>query len=235
MGLTDNENVNTKKPLRIGIVEDHSLFLELMSNALAQVPDIEIVATADNVTEAKKWFEPEKLDVVILDIELPDGNGVGLGITMRRRNDKLGIVLLSDRDMLELILGLPQDVRAGWSYLTKGATKSIDALASAIRATAQGETIIDPTLINRAQARPGTGIGSLTNRQFEVLRSVARGDSNQTIANDLGIAVNSVGNHLIVIYDALGIPEGKNARVAAVLEFLQDTTRPLTFSRVTGD
>ena len=223
------------KPLRIGIVEDHTLFLQLMSSALEQVADLEIVATADNVTEAKKWFEPENLDVVILDIELPDGNGVGLGITMRRRNPNLGIVLLSDRDMLELILGLPQDVRAGWSYLTKSSTKSIDTLAAALRSTARGETVIDPTLINRSQARPGTGIGSLTNRQFEVLRSVARGDSNQTIANDLGIAVNSVGNHLIAIYDALGIPEGKNARVAAVLEFLQDTTRPTALSRAFSD
>jgi DNA-binding NarL/FixJ family response regulator len=223
------------KPLRIGIVEDHTLFLQLMSSALEQVPDLEIVATADNVTEAKKWFEPENLDVVILDIELPDGNGVGLGITMRRRNPNLGIVLLSDRDMLELILGLPQDVRAGWSYLTKSSTKSIDTLAAALRSTARGETVIDPTLINRSQARPGTGIGSLTNRQFEVLRSVARGDNNQTIANDLGIAVNSVGNHLIAIYDALGIPEGKNARVAAVLEFLQDTTRPTALSRAFSD
>jgi DNA-binding NarL/FixJ family response regulator len=227
--------VNSVKPLRIGIVEDHSLFLQLMSSALEQVADFDVIATADNVTEAKKWFEPENLDVVILDIELPDGNGVGLGITMRRRNPNLGIVLLSDRDMLELILGLPQDVRAGWSYLTKSSTKSIDSLASAIRSTSRGETVIDPTLINRSQARPGTGIGSLTNRQFEVIRSVARGDSNQTIANDLGIAVNSVGNHLIAIYDALGIPEGKNARVAAVLEFLQDTTRPSALSRTFSD
>jgi DNA-binding NarL/FixJ family response regulator len=227
--------VNSTKPLRIGIVEDHSLFLQLISSALEQVPDFNVVCTADNVAEAKKWFEPENLDVVLLDIELPDGNGVGLGITMRRKNPHLGILLLSDRDMLELILGLPQDVRSGWSYLTKSATKSIDTLASAIRSTARGEIVIDPALINRSQARPGTGVGSLTNRQFEVIRSVARGDSNQTIATDLGIAVNSVGNHLIAIYDALGIPEGKNARVAAVLEFLQDTTRTTSITRVTGD
>lgn len=223
------------KPLRVGIVEDHTLFLELMSAALEKVDGLEIVATADNVTEAKKWFEPENLDVLILDIELPDGNGIGLGIHMRRRNPQLGILLLSDRDMMELILGLPKEVRAGWSYLTKTSTKSIDTLAAAVRATSRGETVIDPALINRSQARPGTGIGSLTNRQFEVLRSVARGDSNQTIATNLGIAVNSVGNHLIAIYDALGIDEGKNSRVAAVLEFLQDTTRPTSLTRTLGD
>lgn len=222
-------------PLRIGIVEDHSLFLQLLTTALEQVPDFQIVATADNVTEAKKWFDPEALDLVILDIELPDGNGIGLGITLRRKNPALGILLLSDRDMLELILGLPADVRQGWSYLTKNSTKSIETLASAIRMTIRGETIIDPALINRSQARPGTGIGALTNRQFEVLRAVARGESNQAIAEELGIAVNSVGNHLIAIYDALGIPEGKNARVAAVLEFLQDTTRPTSFARINQD
>ena len=216
-------------------MEDHSLFLQLMRAALEQVDDLEIVATADNVAEAKKWFQPENLDVVILDIELPDGNGVGLGITMRRQNPHLGVVLLSDRDMLELILSLPKEERQGWSYLTKSATKSIDSLASAIRATSRGETVIDPALVNRSQARPGTGVSSLTNRQFEVLRAVARGDSNQTIATNLGIAVNSVGNHLIAIYDALGIPEGKNARVAAVLDFLQDTTRPSTLSRAFSD
>ena len=211
-------------------MEDHALFLELMSAALSEVADIQVVATADNVAEAKKWFDPSVLDVVILDIELPDGNGVGLGITLRLANPTLGVLLLSDRDMLELLLGLPTDVRAGWSYLTKGATKSMEALASAIRATAAGQTIIDPVLVNRSQARTGTGVAALTNRQFEVIRAVARGDSNQTIADDLGIAVNSVGNHLIAIYDALGIPDGKNARVAAVLEFLQDTTRPSTYA-----
>lgn len=223
------------KPLRVGIVEDHSLFLQLMTSAFENIPDIEVTVTAESVTEAKKWFQPENLDVLILDIELPDGNGIGLGITLRRKNPNLGIVLLSERDMLELILGLPDDVRSGWSYLTKSSTRSIESLASTIRATHRGETIIDPALVNRSQARPGTGVGSLTNRQFEVLRAVARGDSNQTIATELGIAVNSVGNHLIAIYDALGIPEGKNARVAAVLEFLQETTRPSSYSRVPLD
>lgn len=217
--------MTTIKPIRIGIVEDHALFLDLLRSALEQVEGLEVVSTSATVADAKSSFDPENLDVVILDIELPDGNGVGLGITLRRTNPTLGILLLSDRDMLELVLGLPKDVRSGWSYLSKSATKSIDFLANVIRATAQGEVVIDPSLVERSRVRPGTGVASLTNRQFQILRAVARGESNQSIATDLGIAVNSVGNHLIAIYDALGIPEGKNARVAAVLEFLQETSR----------
>lgn len=213
------------RKIRVGIVEDHPLFLELLSSALREIPELDVVAVAGGAVEAKKWFKPEELDVLILDIELSDGNGIGLGITLRRRNPNVGIILLSDKDVLELIYGLPEEDRRGWSYLTKSSTKSIDVLLQTIRASAKGQTIIDPTLVNRSHARPGTPVASLTNRQFEVLRAVARGDSNQTIADSLGIAVNSVGNHLIAIYDALGIQDGKNARVAAVLEFLQDTNR----------
>lgn len=81
-------------------------------------------------------------------------------------------------------------------------------------------------------ARPNTGVASLTKRQFEVLRAVARGESNQSIANSLGIAENSVGNHLIAIYDALGVESNKNSRVAAVLQFLQDTSRSDAYEHV---
>jgi DNA-binding NarL/FixJ family response regulator len=197
----------------------------LLTKALNESTEIEVVAVATGAQEAKKWFDPDEIDVLVLDIELSDGNGIGLGITLRRKNPNIGILFLSDKDVLELVLGLPEEERRNWSYLTKSSTKSIDVLVHSIALTAEGQTVIDPALVNRAQARPGTLVSTLTNRQFEVLRSVARGDSNQTIADNLGIAVNSVGNHLIAIYDALGIPDGKNARVAAVLEFLQDTNR----------
>ena len=227
--------MSSVQKIRVGVVEDHPLFLELLTNALNESSEIEIVATASGAQEAKKWFKPEELDLLILDIELPDGNGIGLGITLRRQNPDVGILLLSDKDVLELVLSLPAEERRGWSYLTKSSTKSLDVLIQAIIQTAQGYTVVDPSLVNRAQARPGTPISKLTNRQFEVLRSVARGENNQTIANNLGIAVNSVGNHLISIYDTLGIPEGKNARVAAVLEFLQDTTRNSGLTRGFSD
>lgn len=102
-----------------------------------------------------------------------------------------------------------------------------------IRSTARGQSIIDPALIARNNARPQTGVSSLTSRQYEILRAVARGESNQTIAENLGIATNSVGNHLISIYAALGVPEGKNARVAAVLELMADTAISNNIDRAT--
>lgn len=218
--------MNTREDIRVGIVEDHPILLELLGGSLDSVPGISVVSTARGVREAKKWFTPAELDVVVLDIELPDGNGVGLGISWRTEHPNLAIVLLSDLDMLDLIVDLPTPIRSGFSYLTKGATQSLDTLAQVIRLAAQGEVVIDPSLVDRTRAKTGTALAELTNRQFEILRLVARGESNQGIASILGINVNSVGNHLIAIYDVLGVPDDKNSRVAAVLAFLKDTMVP---------
>jgi DNA-binding NarL/FixJ family response regulator len=222
--------VNPTRELRIGIVEDHPIFLELLTQSLESIEGITVTSSAHTVQEAKKWFRPGELDVVLVDIELPDGNGVGLGVQWRTAHPSIAIVFLSDLDMSELIGGLPEHIRRGFSYLTKGATQSVEYLAKVLRLAAQGEVIIDPALADRSQARSGTAVGKLTARQFEILRCVARGDSNQAIADELGITVNSVGNHLIGIYDALGIPEGKNSRVVAVLKFLDDTNSPAGYS-----
>jgi DNA-binding NarL/FixJ family response regulator len=127
--------------------------------------------------------------------------------------------------MIELLLGLPEEQRHGWSYLSKSSSTSLETLLDVIRHTAAGKSVIDPALIDRSRARPGTPVSSLTRRQFEILRMVARGLSNQAIADEIGIAANSVVNHLSSIYSALGIAEGSNARVSAVLEFLSDTAR----------
>ncbi len=211
--------------VRVAIVEDHVLYRDLLVSSLSAVDDIEIVESVSGSAEAKKVITPGSVDVVILDIELSDGNGIGLGVTLRRNDPKLGILLLSGRDMIELLLGLPEDQRHGWSYLSKSSSTSLETLVSVIRETAAGKAVIDAALIDRSRARAGTPVSALTRRQFEILRMVARGLSNQAIADELGIAANSVVNHLSSIYTALGISEGANARVSAVLEFLNDTSR----------
>jgi DNA-binding NarL/FixJ family response regulator len=214
-----------KSNIRVAIVEDHDLYRELLSTSLTSTEGIEIVGAYSSVTAAKEGLKAGDVDVALLDIELGDGNGVALGVSLRRLDPNLGIVLLSARNMVELLLGLPEDVRRGWSYLSKTSVTSLDTLVSTIRATHEGETVLDPTLVARSFARRGTPVSTLTNRQFEILRMVARGMANQSIADELGIANNSVVNHLSAIYASLNIPEGQNARVSAVLEFLNDTSR----------
>lgn len=211
--------------LRIAIVEDQVLFRDLLASRLDNVDGFSVVVSAENVFEARKAFAQQEVDLAVLDIDLPDGNGIGLGLSLRREHPDLKIVLLSSADMLELMLGLPVEDRKGWSYLSKSSTTNADILISTIRTTARGMTVIDPFLVDRSVARPETSLAKLTKRQYEVLRAVARGANNQSIAEEMGLSVNSVVNHLTAIYAALEIPEGANARVMAVLRFLEETSR----------
>lgn len=211
--------------VRIAVVEDQILLRELLADRLASVSGFEVVFSASTVADARAGFAKNSVDIALLDIDLPDGNGIGLGVSLRRDHPDLGVVLLSAGDMLDLMNSIPSDVRRGWSYLSKSSTTDFDILTSTITSTSKGMTIIDPYLVDRSVAKPDTSLARLTKRQYQVLRAVARGASNQGIAEELNLSVNSVVNHLTAIYATLGIPDGSNARVMAVLRFLDESAR----------
>jgi DNA-binding NarL/FixJ family response regulator len=217
--------MNEFTSIRVAVVEDQQLFRDLLVTSLGESKHIQIVSQAGTVRDARALIQPGQVDVAILDVELPDGNGLGLGLSLKRADPHLAVVTLSVLDLIEPYLGIPATERGTWSYLSKSSAVSIDALIDVVRRTAQGESVIDPSLLQRSTPRPGSSVSSLTTRQFEVLRMVARGLSNQSIAETLGIASNSVVNHLSAIYATLGVGEGQNARVSATLEFLSNTQR----------
>lgn len=210
---------------RIAVVDDQPLYLEMLSTVLAGHPEIEVVLSAGGAAEARTAIQPGAIDVAILDVDLADGNGVGLGISLRRADPAIGIMLLSSQDVMELLLDLPADVRRGWSYLSKTASLSTQSLVDAIKATARGETVLDGELVRRARPREGSLLAQLSKRQYEVLQLVAQGLSNSGVAEALDISARSVENHLNAIYAALEIPEGRNARVSAVLKLVEETSR----------
>ena len=127
-------------PLRVAIVEDHVLYRDLLESTLSQVPGLRVDVCVAGSAEAKKAIQQGSIDVALLDVELADGNGIGLGVSLRRANPDLGIVLLSGRDMIELVLGLSENERHGWSYLSKTSSTSLDVLVDVIRKSAQGIT-----------------------------------------------------------------------------------------------
>ena len=170
-------------------------------------------------------LRPGSVDCVILDIDLPDGNGIALGVTLRRRTPTLGILLLSAHDAMDLLLDLPADVAAGWGYLSKTSSTSEEVLVNAVRAAAVGETVLDPALLARMTPRAGSDVARLTDRQYEVLRLLAAGLSNAGIGDRLGITEKSVQNHVNGMYATLGIDADpqRNPRVSAALRLLEET------------
>jgi len=214
--------------IRIGIVEDQPLFRTMLELTLGAEPDLDVVAAVGTVAEAHRLLRPGTIDVVVvMDIDLPDGYGISLGVTMRRTEPGLGILLLSAHDAMDLLLDLPADVATGWSYLSKTSSTSSDALAVAIRASARGETTLDPTLLDRMTPRAGSDVAKLTDRQYAVLRHLAQGLSNVGIGTRLGITEKSVQNHINAIYAGLRIDAdpARNPRVSAALRLIEETGR----------
>lgn len=95
----------------------------------------------------------------------------------------------------------------------------------ALRTSAAGGTMLDPELVQRTRPREGSRLGTLSERQLAALRLLAEGWSNAAIAERLHITPHSVDNLLGSLYGALGAESGKNPRVAAVLTFLEETSR----------
>ena len=214
-------------PIRLGIVEDQPLFRSMLEFTLASVEGIKVVAAVGTVREAEQRLTPGVVDVALLDIDLPDGNGIALGVILRRKQPNLGILLLSAQDSMDLLLDLPPDVRNGWSYLSKTSSTSTATLVAAVRASAAGETTLDSALIDRKKPRAGTAVARLTDRQYAVLRLLAQGRSNAGIGEGLGITEKSVQNHINAIYGTLEIDTDptRNPRVSAALRLLEETGR----------
>lgn len=212
--------------VRVAVVDDQPLYRDMLVRALADQEPVRVVVEAAGVEEALRLVPGRDVDVAVLDLDLRDGNGIALGIQLRRTDPRIGIMLLSGQDHLELLLDLPADVRRGWSYLSKSSPlSSTRTVVEAVVATAQGRTVLDPVLVEAARPRAGSATASLSPRQREVLRLAAQGLANAGIAEQLSLSVRSVENHLYAVYAALDVPADHNARVSAVLRFIEDTAR----------
>ena len=207
--------------IRVALVDDNPMFLDMLASTLDRTDEVRVVAKASSVREARLIVKPGSVDVAIIDIELPDGNGVGLGLGFQQKDPDLKIVLLSAHSMLDVVWQLPGKVGEQWSYLSKTSSASVDDLVAAIQAAADGQVIVDPALLPKSSAGR-SGLGQLTPRQRQILALVAEGFNNESIAQRLGLAEKSVVNHLTSIYQQLGIGDEQNSRVAATLMYLRD-------------
>jgi len=211
---------------RVSIVEDEALMRGMLEQTLSAEDGVRVVHSVPDVQEARLVIAPGSTDVALLDVNLPDGNGVALGLLLQRADPRLAIMLLSSEDVMGLFTTVQDEVARPWSYLSKRSSFARDVLVRAVVATARGQVVLDPYLVQRSAPRAGSAVADLTKAQFQVLRLVAEGWSNQAAAERLGINERSVESHLKAIYHRLGIDgEGHNRRVAAVLAFLEQTGR----------
>ena len=116
--------------LRVAVVEDEPLYRELLTTGLiTRLSDVTVVGSFGSAEELTSALRPDAIDVLLADLDLGPGvDGTQLGVYLRRRNRRMGVVLLSNLAMPGLLAGLPEDVRGGWSYLLKTSVADLDQL-----------------------------------------------------------------------------------------------------------
>jgi two-component system NarL family response regulator len=192
--------------IRVLLADDHRMIREALSDVLTRVEDIEIVGEAGNGSEALEMTARLQPDVLVLDIGLPDHNGVEVAMKLREDGTTTKIVALSAFSDKRFITAM---VRAGaLAYVTKSAAGT--ELVHAIRAVAAGHGYFPPDIAGAlaTEMREG-GAGDetprLAPREREVLRLLAEGGRSAAIATELGVTVATVEVHRRNIMRKLGM------------------------------
>ncbi len=203
---------------RLLVADDHPAFRRGLELMLADVDDIEIVGEAETGLRAVELAEELSPDVILMDLRMPDLDGIEATRRVHRDAPGPAIVVLT---MFEDDDSVFAAMRAGArGYLLKGAEQ--DEIVRAIRAAAAGEAIFGPEIAQRVILHFATGAGStsaafpaLTEREREVLEMVAAGKGNATIAHELMISLKTVRNHVSNIFTKLQVSDRSAAIVKA--------------------
>jgi DNA-binding NarL/FixJ family response regulator len=214
--------------IRVVVVEDEALFREVLVDALSQKTGLEIVDATDDAEKAIVLARQTKPDVVLMDIELASKvDGIDAALAIKRENPEIGIVILSAHDDPRYVTSLPLGESAGWAYLLKQTVSDVSTVVQAIKGCARGMVVMDPAVMAKLHPRKGSHVYRLTSRHQDVLRLLAEGFNNATIARKLALTERSIESYINVIYQHLGLAKEPeiNMRVKAALAFLKASQR----------
>ncbi|PRD49294.1 response regulator [Sphingobacterium haloxyli] len=182
--------------ITIGIVDDHSLIINGLLKMLQDEPAYQVLFTAQDGADLLQKLNEETPDVLLLDIELPDTNGIDLCTELLTLYPKLAIIALTNHDDVVYVRKMMRNGAMG--YLLKGTEK--ESLLQAIETVAAGAQYIDKQIEQQIlqqsiHGRKATAYVKLTNRELEILALIANEYSNQEIADKLFLSVRTVESH----------------------------------------
>lgn len=209
--------------IKILLADDQALFREGLRLVLAAQSDLEVVGEATNGAEALELAATLRPHIVLMDMRMPVMGGVEAIRCLQETQPECRVIVLTTFDEDELLFA---GLRAGAvGYLLKAV--SSPRLLEAIRTVARGDAILDPAITNKVMSafarlaspkpQPQPLVEPLSEREIEVLRLLASGVSNQELADQLIVAVNTVKRHVSNIMGKLGV-ENRTQAVAKARE-----------------
>ena len=209
--------------VRVVIADDHDLLRDGVAAILGADPGIEVVGEASSGPSAVAAARALAPDVVLMDVEMPGGDGLTATREILARCPGTRVLVLTTFDLDEYVLVALRSGASGFLLKTTPAA----ALVSAVRACAAGEMLLAPTVTRRLvetyvqqPTMPADGVApaqlrELTERELEVLRALGRGLSNAEIGRELYLAETTVKTHITHILAKLGLRDRVQAVIAA--------------------
>lgn len=206
------------------VADDHAIFRQGVARLIERVADIEIVGEASTGSDAVERAGSVVPDVVLMDLQMPDLDGIEATRVIVRDSPHIGVIVLTMRDDDDAVLA---SIAAGArGYVLKDADP--EALLRAIRSVAGGEALLGAGVAHRVLARFSAEartsdvaarplLAQLTAREREILTLIARGMRNREIAEALVLSEKTVGNHISNIFSKLQV----NDRSQAILRALR--------------
>jgi two-component system, NarL family, response regulator DevR len=218
--MADSERPGSGDPIRVFLLDDHEVVRRGVHDLLDDEPDITVVGEAGTVEQALVRVPALRPDVAVLDIRLPDGDGVSVCRELRSRMPELACLMLTSFDDEEALL---DSIMAGASGYVLKQIQGSD-LVSAVRTVAAGQSLLDPSATAKVMARlrgdqtkepEPDALPGLTEREREILALIGEGLTNRQIGQRLYLAEKTVKNHISRLLAKLGVERRIQAAVIA--------------------
>ncbi|OQD57937.1 DNA-binding response regulator [Streptomyces phaeoluteigriseus] len=220
--MADGEQSGPGSPIRVFLLDDHEVVRRGVHDLLDDEPDITVVGEAANAAQALVRVPALRPQVAVLDVRLPDGDGVTVCRELRSRMPDLACLMLTSFDDEEALL---DSIMAGASGYVLKQIQGSD-LVSAVRTVAAGQSLLDSSATAKLMARlrqgqePDTApepdaLPGLTEREREILALIGEGLTNRQIGQRLYLAEKTVKNHISRLLAKLGVERRVQAAVIA--------------------
>ena len=228
--------------MKVLVVDDHALVRRGMGHVIRECfPDVEIVE-AGNASEAIETLSAHEIDIALVDVRMPDADGLELLHDIKGRWPKLPVIMLTSFDHAHYVRRALAEGAAG--YMLKDATP--EDLEQAINvAMSGGGNVLSPKVIQNlfesmeggsgGEGSPARTAGSLTQRETDILALLAEGKSNRDISRALFLSEKTVKAHLAAIFRKLSVTNRTQAAMAAVSMGIGPGLQPLEFGARSGE